>query len=279
MEPEEQEELLELFRGAPGRLQEPAARRVRAAAGGVARGLGLPQRVRRRGAGARSRARREESPLESVPDEDLETLRQACAEQLGRAPSEEEFILWLMHPKDALDFIAFRERFGETPLVLPTAVWRSGLRRPGDRVDFELWGKPYSIELVSVGAEHEGHVHVVVRVNNRTQVYTVDTPRAKKVEIRMAERPGQVGAPTNGNIWRIGNPERGLVRAGDIVHQGEEIANLEAMKMENAILAPFDGQIAEVCVRLNEPVREGQLLFVIERAEPAAAGAPTSPDS
>jgi len=68
------------------------------------------------------------------------------------------------------------------------------------------------------------------------------------------------------------------VRAGDLVHRGEEIANLEAMKMENAILAPFDGQIAEVCVRLNEPVREGQLLVVIERAESPAA-APNSPDS
>jgi pyruvate carboxylase len=120
-----------------------------------------------------------------------------------------------------------------------------------------------------VGAEHEGRVHVVIRVNNRTQVYTVETPRAKKVEIRMATRPGQVGAPANGNIWRIGNPERGPVRAGDIVHQGEEIANLEAMKMENAILAPFDGQIAEVCVRLNESVREGQLLVVIEAGRTA----------
>ena len=152
--------------------------------------------------------------------------------------------------------------------MLPTAVWRSGLRKPGDRVDFELWGKPYSIELVSVGAEHDGRIHVVLRVNNRTQVYTVETPRAKKVEIRMAGRPGQVGAPANGNIWRLGNPERGQVRAGDIVHQGEEIANLEAMKMENAILAPFDGQITQISVRLNEVVLEGQLLFVIERTAP-----------
>jgi pyruvate carboxylase len=49
------------------------------------------------------------------------------------------------------------------------------------------------------------------------------------------------------------------------VHKGEEIANLEAMKMENAILAPFEGQIAEVCVKLNDTVQEGQLLFVIEK--------------
>jgi pyruvate carboxylase len=277
LSPEDREELLTLFRGAPGDFKNM----LLGAYGRLPAGWPADW-VYRSAFGEEAKrklsARREESPLESVPEEDLETQRQACAEQLGRTPTEEEFILWLMHPKDALDFIAFRERFGEAPLALPTAVWRSGLRKPGDRVDFELWGKPYSIELVSVGAEHEGRIHVVVRANNRTLVYTVETPRAKKVEIRMATQPGQVGAPANGNIWRIGNPERGLVRAGDIVHQGEEIANLEAMKMENAILAPFDGQIAEVCVRLNESVREGQLLVVIERAETAAA-APNSPDS
>jgi pyruvate carboxylase len=35
--------------------------------------------------------------------------------------------------------------------------------------------------------------------------------------------------------------------------------------MENAIIAPFDGQIAEVCVKLNDAVVEGQLLFVLEK--------------
>jgi len=41
------------------------------------------------------------------------------------------------------------------------------------------------------------------------------------------------------------------------------------MKMENAILAPMDGQITEVCVKLNDTVQEGQLLFVIEKGKDA----------
>jgi pyruvate carboxylase len=205
------------------------------------------------------------SPLDSMEDDDLERLRKELADYLGRSPSEEEFILFLMHPKDALDMIQFREKYGEAPLVLPTDVWRQGLRRAGDRVDFEFMGKPYTVELVSVGAEHEGIVHVVMRVNNKTRVYSVETPRAKKAEIKMAKGLNEIGAPINGNIWRIGNPARGALKVGDIVHKGEEIANLEAMKMENAIVAPFDGQIAEVCVKLNSFVIEGQLLFVLEK--------------
>jgi pyruvate carboxylase len=105
-----------------------------------------------------------------------------------------------------------------------------------------------------------------MRVNNKTRVYAVETPRAKKIEIRMAKGLHDIGAPINGNIWRIGNPERGALKAGDIVHKGEEIANLEAMKMENAIVAPFDGQITEICVKLNSFVVEGQLLFVLEKS-------------
>jgi len=211
------------------------------------------------------RDRKDESPLEAIKEDDLDNLRTVLAETLGRTPTEEEFILYLMHPKDALEMFEFREKYGEAPLALPTDVWREGLKKPGDKVEFELWGKPYCIELVSVGAEHEGIIYVVVRVNNKNRVYSIETPRAKKTEIRMAKGVSDVGAPINGNVWRIGNSQRGTLRHGDIIRKGEEIINLEAMKMENAVFAPFDGQIAEICVNLNETVKEGQLLFVIEK--------------
>ena len=268
----EQKELLGLFRTAPGDFKNLLL-------GGYGKlPMGWPDEwVYRSTFGDQwqenIRERKELSPLDAIGDDDLVKLRKNLAEAIGRGPSEEEFILYLMHPKDALEMLKFIETYGEAPLVLPTDVWRQGLRKPGDKVDFELWGKPYSLELLSVGDEHEGIIHVVIRVNNKTRVYEVVTPRAKKAEIRMAKGPNDIGAPINGNLWRIGNPARGTVKAGDIVHKGEEIANLEAMKMENAILAPFDGQITEVCIRLNETVQEGQLLFVLEKA---SAGPPNS---
>ncbi len=260
----EQEELLQLFRNAPGDFKNLLL-------GNYGRlPVGWPADwVYQSTFGdewqAKLTERKETSPLDSMPEDDLDRIRAELDAAVGRTATDEEFILSLMHPKDALDFIAFRAAYGEAPLVLPTDVWRSGLQNPGDKVDFDLWGKPYSIELLSVGAEHEGVIHVVMRVNNKTRVYPVVTPRAKKAEIRMAKGTNAVGAPINGNLWRLGNPARGPVKAGDIVHKGEEIANLEAMKMENAITAPFDGQITEVCARLNDTVQEGQLLFVIEQ--------------
>lgn len=264
MEAAEREELLQLFRNAPGDFKNLLL-------GGYGRlPMGWPADwVYQSTFGDEWRGklaeRRELSPLDALDNDDLEKLRSALAESIGREPSEQEFILYLMHPKDALDMLQFVEKYGEAPLVLPTDVWRRGLQKPGDKVDFEILGKPYTIELLSIGAEHEGIIHVVMRMNNKTRVYTVVTPRARKIEIRMAKGPNDIGAKINGNLWRIGNPARGPVRVGDIVHKGEEIANLEAMKMENAILAPFEGQITEVCVKLNETVQEGQLLFVLEK--------------
>ncbi len=263
MDKEEQEEILMLFRNAPGDFKNLVVGNY----GKLPMGW-PPEWLYRSTFGdewaTKLGERKELSPLDLLDDDDLAKLRGDLSEALGRTPSEEEFILYLMHPKDALQFIEFREKYGEAPLVLPTDVWREGLKKPGDRVEFELWGKPYCVELVSMGGEHEGVIHVVMKVNSRTKVYTVETPRAKKAEIRMAQGPGDIPSLIQGNVWRIGNPDRGTLKVGDIVHKGEEIANIEAMKMENAIAAPFDGQITEVGVKLNESVCEGQLLFVIE---------------
>ncbi|MCK4604505.1 MAG: biotin attachment protein [Deltaproteobacteria bacterium] len=264
MSKEEQKELLTLFRKAPGDFKNLLL-------GGYGKlPMGWPDEwVYQSAFGDEWKKmmaeRKELSPLDSLEDDDLNRISAELTDHLERAPTEEEFILYLMHPKDALLMVDFVEKYGEAPFVLPTDVWREGLKNPGDKVDFDLWGKPYTIELASVGAEHEGHIHVVMRVNNKTRVYAVDTPRAKKVEIRIASGKNEISAPINGNIWRIGNPKRGALKIGDIVHKGEEIANLEAMKMENAILSPYDGQVEEICVKLNASVIEKQLLFVLKK--------------
>ncbi len=266
MDPKEQEELLQLFRHAPGDFKNLLL-------GGYGK---LPQGwpadwVYQSTFGdewkEKIKERDDSSPLDSVKPDDLERIKTDLGVTLGREPTDEEFTLYLMHPKDTVTYIEFREKYGDTPLVLPTDVWREGLKTPGDKVEFELQGKPYCIELLSIGAEHEGLIHVVMKINNKTKVYKVETPRAKKVEIRMAKGENEIGAPINGNVWRIGNPDRGTIKVGDIVHQGEEIANLEAMKMENAIVAPFDAVVEEIAVKLNDQVQEGQLLFVLKKLD------------
>jgi len=263
LEPEEKKEILEFFVTAPGDFKNLLTGRYGKLPAGwpddwvyeSAFGDQWEEKLAERN---------EDSPLDALEDEDLDAMRAELAARLGWDPSEEEFILYLMHPKDSIDMIEFREEYGESPMVLPTSVWHSGLARPGDKVDFRVRDKPHTVELVSVGEEHDGYITVVLRINNQTKVFSVETPNVIKTEIRMARSDNDVGSPITGSMWRLGNPKRGDIAAGDIVHEGEEIANIEAMKMENAIVAPFTGRIAEICIGLNESVVENQLLFVLE---------------
>ncbi|TNF45419.1 biotin attachment protein [bacterium] len=263
LDPEEREELMEFFVTAPGDFKNLLT-------GGYGKlPAGWPDDWVYQSAFGdqwedKLAERSEDSPLDAVEDEDLEAMRTELAARLGWDPSEEEFILYLMHPKDTIDMIEFREDYGESPMVLPTRVWHSGLARPGDKVNFRMRDKPHTVELVSVGEEHDGYITVVLKINNQTKVFSVETPNVIKTEIRMAKSDGEVGSPITGSVWRLGNPKRGDITAGDIVHDGEEIANIEAMKMENAIVAPFNGRVAEICIGLNEQVVENQLLFVLE---------------
>ena len=54
--------------------------------------------------------------------------------------------------------------------------------------------------------------------------------------------------PMPGNVWKV------LKKPGDAVKKGDTVIVLEAMKMENEIMASVDGIIAEL------PVTEGQSL-------------------
>ena len=54
------------------------------------------------------------------------------------------------------------------------------------------------------------------------------------------------------------------VNAGDVVKRGQVLLILEAMKMENEIMAPCDGTIASVNTSKGSAVESGALLCVIQ---------------
>ena len=56
------------------------------------------------------------------------------------------------------------------------------------------------------------------------------------------------------------------VEHGNVVRAGETLGVLEAMKMELALKAPFDGTVTQVGARAGEQVAIGAVLFVVEEA-------------
>jgi 3-methylcrotonyl-CoA carboxylase alpha subunit len=57
------------------------------------------------------------------------------------------------------------------------------------------------------------------------------------------------------------------VAASDTVTKGQKLLVLEAMKMEHALTAPFDGTVAELTVAVGSQVQVEALLVRVEKAE------------
>ena len=74
---------------------------------------------------------------------------------------------------------------------------------------------------------------------------------------------GSLVAPMPGNVLRV------LVAPGDIVHAGQAMVVIEAMKMEHQIVAPVDGTVEDVHVVPGDQVETGQLLLHVEGGGPA----------
>lgn len=55
-----------------------------------------------------------------------------------------------------------------------------------------------------------------------------------------------------------------LVREGDIVTEGQEVVNLESMKMEIPVQSTSAGRVTAVKVAQGDFVDEGQLVLVLE---------------
>jgi acetyl-CoA/propionyl-CoA carboxylase biotin carboxyl carrier protein len=68
---------------------------------------------------------------------------------------------------------------------------------------------------------------------------------------------GALSAPMQGTIVKV------LVKAGDEVTAGDQVCVLEAMKMENSILAHTSGKVEEVRVEAGQSVQAGAPIVVI----------------
>ena len=67
-----------------------------------------------------------------------------------------------------------------------------------------------------------------------------------------------VEVPLTGKIISVN------VKPGDEVKEGDTLCLLESMKMENPILAPVDGTIIQIEVTVDQVVKPGEIIAIIE---------------
>ncbi len=133
---------------------------------------------------------------------------------------------------------------------------------------FTIRGNEYEVQINSF-EDNIAEVDVngsIYQVELAEEVKTTKTPklvRSKPIPTK-EEKPkpvsglSKVEAPLPGTIFKI------IAKEGDDVKKGQAILILEAMKMENNILAEKDGVINKILVSEGDSVLQGDILVEIE---------------
>ncbi len=87
---------------------------------------------------------------------------------------------------------------------------------------------------------------------------SVSAAPAQAVAAPVAEVANGIVAPLAGNIWKL------EVTAGQQVEEGDLLIILEAMKMENEIIAERDGIVGQILIAEGDAVDIGQVLLTLD---------------
>jgi len=132
----------------------------------------------------------------------------------------------------------------------------------GNKYDVHLKDLEENIAQLDVnGTTYEVEIH--------QEVKKAKTPRLVRKPIQ--RKPGEgfitkkagtasvkVNAPLPGNIFKV------LVSEGDAIKKGDVLLIMEAMKMENNVLAEKDGTVASIKVSVGDAVLQNDVLIEME---------------
>jgi len=104
------------------------------------------------------------------------------------------------------------------------------------------------------------HRETVAVVFDRGNAHQINWPSVGGADAHSPTSDGALRAPMPGKI--VATP----AKPGDTVTKGQPVVVLEAMKMEHALVAPFDGVVGEMGVSVGDQVADGTVLAVIEAA-------------
>jgi len=170
-------------------------------------------------------------PADLLPPE-LESAKKAV-DALGLAKKEEDYLTYVLYPQVALKFLqgaAVEEPLAKKQPSAPSAS--VSLKAEPIALNVEIDGESYLVKVAPAG---------------------------------MTIQEAQPKTPTDGvTVPMQGVIIRYLVKKGDSVAKGDAIAVLEAMKMEQNVLANKDGTVREIYVKEGTTVAPGDALMSID---------------
>lgn len=215
---------------------------------------------------------------QKIENIDLDVEKKVLEHRLGRLATEDDLVLYLQHPNDAVNFFKFEAKYGKT-WVLPPKIWfKKGGFGLGDKFDIaDAYGKLHVIEIGPQRKTKAGDAVTYFNVDHHPEpIYTEmehegDTKKGsgdqlkRKVTISVKElhdlaKAGDVRSQMIGTVNAIS------VAEGDDVSAGEVLIVLEAMKMLTNVLSELHGKVSEILVSPGDKVEVGDPLMTILKA-------------
>jgi len=206
---------------------------------------------------------------QKIEDIDLEVEKKVLEHRLGREATDDELVLYLQHPNDAVDFFKFEAKYGKTWVLSPRIWFRKGGFNLGEKFEVpDAEGKLHSVEIGPQRKTKSGDTATYLIIDHHTEpiITEQDEEEGEKKKKKTSMSPKEIDA-----AWKAGDIRSHLtgtvndisVEQGEEVSQGQVLIVLEAMKMLNNITAEIGGKVTEIHVSPGDKVALGdQLMFI-----------------
>lgn len=212
----------------------------------------------------------EEGGQDEVEDMDLAHERFALAEFIGIEPTNEQLVLYLQHPNDAVEFFKFQQEFGQTYVLPPSIFFKRGKFEIGEKLAFrDHVGKEHMIEIGPSPVTDTGETNVYLTVDHHQAIFPFKPEKIEgqpgevqalsKEEILDLAKMGDVRSPFNGKVVEISVDE------GQEILVGDRVAIMEAMKMQTPILAEMEGIVTAITAKKGDALQPGSKILEINR--------------
>lgn len=233
---------------------------------------------------------RGETPFEGRPADVLDPeMEKNWADMKGLAKDIDDVLIYGMYPLTGKRFLNWK--YGNEPVppeVMPKTLEqcaaeaelvkkaKAGLlvEKPKKEVpekgdgarQFNVFvdGDYFSVEVEAIGG-----APMITSIAPQPVAMPKPAPAAPKPAAAAAPAAAapKPAAPVEGGA-RLEAPMPGMVikyqvKEGDAVKEGDVVMILEAMKMENSILAPATGTVKQICCKEGQSVQKGDVLAVI----------------
>lgn len=134
------------------------------------------------------------------------------------------------------------------------------------KYNINIEGEKFGVAVISVSGDN-----AVVTVNGKTFNVSIERDSTSQEDDVIAQpaHPVLQSKSTSESAYKVKSPLPGLVlgikvKEGQLIKEGQVVAVIEAMKMENDIEAERGGIVKSVKVEKGDSVLEGTTLLVIE---------------